>query len=109
MGNILDIILEYAQKNNATKIKQVNLKIGVLSDVIPDWAQTYFSMLSKDTIADDALLNIEKVPLTLKCRSCGFEKTYEEGDWRFFCEQCESTDIEIMSGRDLTVTSIEIE
>jgi len=109
MGNILDIILEYAQKNNAKKIKQVNLQIGVLSDVIPDWAQTYFDMLSKDTIADQAVLNIERVPVSIKCRECGFEKTYPEGDWTFYCEKCESMNIELLSGRDMLVTSIEIE
>ena len=109
MGSILDIVLEYAHKNNAKCIKEINLSIGVLSDVIPDWAQTYFDMLSKDTIADRAVLNIERVPVTLKCRACGYEKTYPEGDWKFFCEKCESLDIELLSGRDMTVTSIEIE
>jgi hydrogenase nickel incorporation protein HypA/HybF len=109
MGNILDIVLEYARKNNARRVTGVNLRIGVLSDVIPHWAQNYFDMLSKDTLADGARLNIERVPLSLKCRACGIEKTYDEGDWAFSCESCQSLDIEIMSGRDMTVASIEIE
>lgn len=109
MSNILDIILEYANKNNAKKIKTVNLTIGVLSDIIPEWAQTYFDMLTKDTIADKAQLNIDKIPVHTKCKDCGFSKIYSEGDWQFYCEKCESTNIELLAGRELTVTSIEIE
>ncbi len=109
MGNILDIILEYAEKNNAKKIKQVNLTIGVLADVIPEWAQTYFDMLSKDTIADNAVLNIDKVPAKIQCRACSHEYSLEKGEFNFVCKKCESGDIELLSGRELNVSSIEIE
>lgn len=109
MSSILDIILEYAQKNNAKKIHRVNLKIGVMSDVIPDWAQTYFDMLTKDTIADGAKLVVEKVPLRIRCNACGHEYELEHGNWNFACHQCKSTEIEILSGRELSITSIEID
>lgn len=109
MGNILDIILEYAEKNNAKKIHKVNLKIGVLSDIIPEWAQTYFDMLSKDTIADKAKLDIDKIPIRIKCESCGNDFTLGKGEMNFFCSKCKSTDIEILSGREFQITSIEID
>ncbi len=109
MGSVLDIVLENATKNNAAKVKKINLRIGMLSDVIPDWAQTYFDMLSKDTMADGALLDIERVPVLIKCRQCGNEFGFSDGDWRFTCDKCESSDIELLQGRELAVASIEIE
>ncbi|OHD67175.1 MAG: hydrogenase maturation nickel metallochaperone HypA [Spirochaetes bacterium RBG_16_49_21] len=108
MNNILDIVLEHANKNNAQKVVRINLKIGDLSDIIPEWAQTYFDMLSKDTIADGATLAIEKVPVTVKCRSCGNLNTFTNKDWSFACAKCQSTDIEVIEGREFFITSIEI-
>lgn len=109
MSNILDIVLEHAHKNGAKRVKTINLKIGELSDVIPQWAQMYFDMLTKETIAEGSKLNIEKVPLALKCRDCSHEHTYRDKDWKFTCTKCGSSDLEIISGRELMVTSIEID
>ncbi len=109
MGNILDIVLEYANKNNAKVVKTINLKIGELSDVIPDWAQMYFDMLSKDTIAEEATLIIDKIPVMLHCNDCNHEFKVLKEDIKFFCEKCESANIELLSGRELAVESIEID
>ncbi len=108
MSNILDIVQEHAQKNNAKKVYKINLKIGDLSDIIPEWAQTYFDMLSKDTVADGAALSIEKVPVTVKCNSCGNTHTFADKDWSFTCVKCESSDITLIEGREFYITSIEI-
>jgi hydrogenase nickel incorporation protein HypA/HybF len=108
MGSILDIVLQHADKNGARKVTRINLRIGQLSDIIPDWAQTYFDMLSKDTIADGALLDIEHVPVKVKCRDCGHEHTFKDKKWAFTCVKCESTEIELLEGREFSVTSIEI-
>ena len=108
MGNILDIILEYANKNNAKEITKVNLTIGVMSDIIPEWAQNYFDMLSKDTIANNAKLIIEQIPARIKCLDCGEETTIDSKNWDFSCSKCTSGKIELISGRELQVSSIEI-
>ena len=109
MSSVLDIVLEHAQKNNAKKVQKVNLQIGVLSDIIPEWAQSYFDMLSKDTIASEAVLNIEQVHVRILCRACGHEFGFKDRDWKFSCEKCDSSDIELLSGREFMITSIEIE
>lgn len=108
MSNILDIVQEHANKNSAKKVLKVNLKIGDLTDIIPEWAQNYFDMLSKDTIADGAELSIEKVPVTVKCNSCGNTHTFLNKDWNFTCVKCESADIELIAGREFFIASIEI-
>ena len=109
MSNILQIILEYAEKNNAKKINIVNLKIGALSDVVPEWAQTYFDMLTKDTIADNAKLVIERVQVKIQCHDCGHTFQVLKPEDGFICQNCQSSDIEIIEGRELQVTSIDIE
>ncbi|OHD66445.1 MAG: hydrogenase maturation nickel metallochaperone HypA [Spirochaetes bacterium RBG_13_51_14] len=108
MSSILNIVLDHANKNNADKVIKINLKIGHLSDIIPEWAQNYFDMLSKDTIADGAELSVEHVPVKLRCLSCGHEHTFEKKDWSFTCVKCGSSEIELLEGREFFITSIEI-
>jgi len=109
MNSILDIVIEHAEKNSAKKVNTVNLKIGELSDIIPEWAQKYFDMLTKDTIADNAVLKITKVPVKIKCQACGKEKIFKKGKWQFTCTACGSPDIELLEGRELQIQSIEID
>jgi hydrogenase nickel incorporation protein HypA/HybF len=108
MSGILDIVLEHAKKNNAKKVASINLRIGQLSDIIPEWAQSYFDMLSKDTIADGAVLDIEHIPVKVRCRACGHEHAFKNKKWSFTCVKCESPDIELLEGREFSIVSIEI-
>ncbi len=108
MSNILDIVLEYAGKNGATRVSKIYLVVGDLSDLVPEWMQTYFDFVSKDTIADKAELHITRVPAVLKCRSCSFEFTLSRENWQFSCPSCSASDVELLSGREFTVESIEI-
>lgn len=109
MGNILDIVLEHAKKHNAAKVTKINLVVGELSDLIPEWMQNYFDFVSKDTIADKAALSIERRPAVLKCKDCGFDFVLDREKFQFSCTRCESANIEIVSGREFTITSIEID
>lgn len=109
MTSVLDIVISHAQKNGARRVQKVNMQIGIMSDIIPEWAQTYFDMLSKDTIASEAILDIERIPVKIRCRECGHEFGFKDREWKFSCEKCESSDIELLSGREFMVSSIEIE
>lgn len=108
MSNILDIVIEFAEKYNAKRVAKINLSVGELSDLIPEWMQTYFDFVSKDTIAEKAELNIERIPTVIKCKECGTETTIKRENLQFSCTHCDSADVELLSGREFTVQSIEI-
>jgi len=109
MSSILDIVIEHANKNDAKKINSINLSIGMLSDVLPEWAQNYFEFVSKDTIAEKAVLNIKRIPVKIRCRECGSETEFKDREWSFTCPSCTSAAIELVSGRELSIESIEID
>ncbi len=108
MSNILDIVIEYAEKYNAKRVAKINLLVGELSDLIPEWMQTYFDFVSRDTIAEKAELNIERIPTVIRCKECGTESTIKRENLKFYCPHCESTEVELLSGREFTIQSIEI-
>ncbi|MDY6934701.1 MAG: hydrogenase maturation nickel metallochaperone HypA [Spirochaetota bacterium] len=109
MSSILDIVTDYANRNNANRILSINLEIGELSDIIPHWMQQYFDIISNGTIAENAKLVIDKIPAFIRCVDCGAEFRLSGDDWQFFCPKCESTDVQMLSGREFTVKSIEVE
>ncbi len=109
MRNVLEIVLEYSEKNNVKKVQAVNLEVGALSDIVPAFAQMFFEMIAENTVADKAKINIQKVPAKIKCRSCGTETEMDINNLLYNCEKCKSPAIELISGREFRVTSMEVE
>jgi len=105
----MDVVLEHAKKANAEKVSKINLEVGALSDIIPSWAQLFFDMISKNTIAEKAQLIIDKKPAKIKCHSCGQEIEMDVNHLLYSCNECGSEKIELISGNEFRIISIEIQ
>ncbi len=68
--NVVNIVLDHAERNGAQKVLSVSLRVGELRDVVDDLIQRFFDYLSKDTIAEEARLKIERLPVIFRCK-CG--------------------------------------
>jgi hydrogenase nickel incorporation protein HypA/HybF len=88
------------------RIEKVNLKIGKLAAVVPDSLRFCFEVVVKDTPLDGATLAIEEVPVVARCKDCDTQWTINSP--AFACENCGSGALEIISGRELDIESIEI-
>jgi len=109
MENVLDVALEYAKANNVKKVRAINLSIGTLSDIVTTYAQMLFELISKDTVAANAKINIEKIPAKIKCRSCGTETEMDINHLLYECDKCGSKSIELIAGREFTIISMVVE
>jgi hydrogenase nickel incorporation protein HypA/HybF len=89
------------------RIKKVNVKIGKLSAVVPDSLRFCFEIAVKDTRLSGAELNIEEIPVTARCRECSKEQTIHDPDFK--CVECGSGSMDFLSGRELDITSIEVQ
>jgi hydrogenase nickel incorporation protein HypA/HybF len=106
--SILEIALRHAEQAGAQRILSINLTIGDLTGFVDDSIQFYFDFLSKDTLAQGGCLNIERIAPRARCHACGAE--YAPPDSRLWtCPECDALGGEIVSGREFSVTSIEIE
>jgi hydrogenase nickel incorporation protein HypA/HybF len=88
------------------RVERVNLKIGKLSAVVPDSLRFCFDIVSKDTPLAGAELAIEETPVVARCKDCDARWTIAEPV--FTCQSCASGSLEILSGRELDIVSIEI-
>ena len=106
---ILAIALKHASGQNLSKIVRIHLTIGELSDLKNEWIQHYFDYLSRGTLAEHAELAIRRAPIVVRCRSCicSFEITRNElGHPR--CPACAESRVELISGREYLVESMEV-
>lgn len=88
------------------KIEKVNLKIGKLAAVVPESLKFCFNVAVKDTRLEGAALFIEEIPVLARCQDCDTEWTIDGP--AFSCENCKSGNLDIISGRELDIESIEI-
>ena len=105
--SLLALALDSAEKAEAKRILRIHLVVGELSGVVEDAANFYFSFLSKDTIAAQASLCFKNVPAQLRCRNCDTIFVPERRD--FHCPGCTEGQVDIVSGRELYMDSIEVE
>ena len=88
------------------RVERVNLKIGKLSAVVPASLRFCFDIAIKDTPLSGAELVIEEIPVTARCNGCENEWTITAAV--FSCPRCDKGDINILSGQELNIESIEI-
>ena len=104
---ILKFALEEAAKREAAMITSLTVSLGALSGIIADSVELYFPLVAEDTIAKDAKLIFHRVPATARCNECGKES--ELPDFRLRCPLCTSRNVELLTGREAYIESIEIE
>ncbi|MCP4109075.1 MAG: hydrogenase maturation nickel metallochaperone HypA [Desulfobacteraceae bacterium] len=88
------------------QVERINLKVGRLAAVVPRSLRFCFEIITKDTPLSGAELNIEEVPVVARCKECNTKWTITGP--AFICEKCSSGSIDIISGRELDIISIEI-
>lgn len=105
--NIIDIAVAAAEKEKADRIIGVNVVVGELRGIIPAQLIFCFGLMSENTLAAGAHLNLETRPLLGRCRTC--QEDFAVKDYMYVCPRCEGQDIEIVSGTELRVRDIEVE
>lgn len=104
--NILEIVRQSVPEEQAPDVKWVRIRVGQLSGVIPDSLDFCFSAIVGETNMRQAGLAIELVPTVSRCKECGHQFQIE--DMAFVCPECKSTDLELITGRELQVVEIEL-
>ena len=88
------------------KIEKINLKIGKLAAVVESSLTFCFEIITKETALEKAVLNIDFIPVTVHCKSCN--RTREVDNPLFQCPFCENGEIELLTGREIEIISIEL-
>lgn len=106
--SILDIAEEHCRKAGYSTIQSIAVDIGSASGVLPDALAMAFDIVKTDTIARNASLIINEIPLGGRCMECSRDFTTEEA-FLLKCPNCGGRDFKLTSGRELEVKGIEVD
>ncbi len=107
--SLLQVVLRHARAGGASKVLSVGIRIGEVSDLVDEWVQRYFDHLSRGTIAEGALIRIERIPATFRCDACGDVFPADPRTCEAIrCPLCASGEITLVTGRECFVQQIEV-
>jgi len=106
MQEAVRLAVETAKASGASRVLGLRLRVGALSGAVPEAMRFAFDVVCRDTIAQDATLEIEAVPAACWCANCGTE--FECEDWLNECPRCHNLSNELRRGRELEVASVEL-
>jgi hydrogenase nickel incorporation protein HypA/HybF len=89
------------------RVTSVQVRIGALRQVVPEALTFAFGIVTRETPCEGARLEWEAVPLRVRCAPCAATATLERPPFR--CPGCGSGSVDVVSGEELEVESIEVE
>lgn len=108
MVDVLDTALRVAEQNGGKKVTKITLKIGLMSGIMPEYVQSFFDVISKDSIAKGAEIIIQPDPAVFICRKCGEKTTYEVLGPEYVCKDCGSAALRMISGYGFQIVNVGI-
>ena len=105
--NIVEIATDYAEKDNASVVKEIEIEVGELAGVVRDALEFCLESAVKETILEGASWNIISVPGKARCTSCSH--VFRIHDFFTLCPKCNSPAPEVIQGKELRVKSLVVE
>jgi hydrogenase nickel incorporation protein HypA/HybF len=107
--SILKLVLDHTAQHKGKQVVRVTLAIGEMRNLEQDWIQKYFERISVGTPAENAVIQVRKVPVSFLCSECGKTFTaYVRAEKKILCTHCNSFEYTLVSGRELVVEQVEI-
>ena len=107
MQSALNEALRQARLAGAARVHAIRLRIGVLSGVVPEALRLAFQALTPGTSAEGALLTIEEVAARFWCATC--RREFVSADLFGQCPDCRNPSGELRAGRELELSSMEVD
>ena len=105
--HLLRDCLETAKQQHARRILAIRLRMGPLNGLVPECIQLYLDLLAEGTIAEGAKIEATILPLKIRCRDCGREGEIIRR--HLACPFCQSLRLQILSGKEFLIDSMEVE
>ena len=104
---INNTIKNLCERSDWTRVRRVVLKVGRMRQIDPELLSFAFDVVAKGTVSEGAKVSILELPIIFMCHSCGRETGSERTV--FMCSNCGGTNVELRSGMELTIESMEVE
>lgn len=103
---LLTQIEALAAHHQAQQVARIKVQIGPLAGVEPHLLTQAFTLAQAGTIAAQAELVLETLPVRVRCQTC--EKESETSPNRLICHHCGDWHTELLSGDEMLLASVEL-
>ncbi|HEX3879805.1 MAG TPA: hydrogenase maturation nickel metallochaperone HypA [Bryobacteraceae bacterium] len=104
---ILELLEEEVTQRGCGPVEAVHVRIGRLSGVVPQALQSAYELAAEQTPFARSRLVIEEVPAVFYCATCSRNRPVEAPRW-FCCPECNTPSAEVVSGRELEISALEL-
>ncbi len=107
--SILDIAADTCRQRGFSQVVSITLRVGKAAGVMLESLTFAFDAFKEDTVAGEARLIVESVPVGGKCFECGRDFDVEDAPFVFACPWCHSRSFEVTRGREMEISELEVE
>jgi hydrogenase nickel incorporation protein HypA/HybF len=105
--SIVEIAAAAARAQNSRGIETIGIRLGEFTTVIREALEFAFEIARRGTLAENARLEIETVPMRVECANCG-PVADPLGSVCLLCPNC-GLPVKIVAGEELQVDYIDLE
>lgn len=108
-GSLIRIVESEMTAHGLRAVQRVKIRHGALSTMVPEALEFAFEIMTKGTLLEGAVLDFEKVPLTMSCSACKATFSPEVQNLHFApCPTCgEEFGHMVLMGKELHIEHIE--
>lgn len=107
MTGVMESVEEAARNAGATKVLEIDLSVGVMTEAVEAALRFAFEALSEGTMCEGADFKINMIQPVSICLECGNE--FEHDRYHVTCPQCESGFTQLIAGKEMQIDSIEVD
>ncbi|MCD4772764.1 MAG: hydrogenase maturation nickel metallochaperone HypA [Bacteroidales bacterium] len=104
--SIVELSEKEAKKANVSSVQEINLEVGTLSGIVVEALEFAMDEAVNDSVLQNAIIKIKKVPAIAKCLKCSKEFPVE--DYYTPCPECNNFETELINGKELKIKSLVI-
>ncbi len=105
--SILRVLEEQAAVQHYSRVNKVWLEIGALACIEADAMRFNFDVVTRDSLADGASLEIVRPPGQARCLHC--QKLVQVQQLYDACPNCGSYQLQVTGGEEMRILKLEVE
>jgi hydrogenase nickel incorporation protein HypA/HybF len=103
----MEQVRKVAVEHDARRVDKIYLRIGPLSGIEASLLKNAFPIAATGTVAEDAILIIEKSEIVVRCTRCDAESTVTPNN--LLCRQCGDFRTRLISGDAMLLERLELD
>lgn len=105
--SLMNQVMSIADERNAQSVTSIIVAVGLLSGIEAPLLKTAFTISAAGTIAENAKLIVDEIPIRVKCNKCQSESDVSPN--KLICNQCGDWQTTLISGDELILMSVDLE